>query len=101
MPKIPNSTRLYVIADIHGRIDLLNKLLKAIRKDANQNQSSRRMLITLGDYIDRGPDAKKVIEKLIRLPLRKFEKKYLKGNHEDMLLAFLKDPAQGILWLEN
>ena len=97
-----NWTGFYVIGDIHGRADLLNKLLKAIRKDASKHRSSRRVLITLGDYIDRGPNSKKVISKLIRLlPLRRFEKKYLRGNHEEMFLTFLKNPEEGVLWLEN
>jgi serine/threonine protein phosphatase 1 len=94
-------TRIYVIADIHGRADLLQKLLKAIEKDAREHDASRRILVTLGDYIDRGPESRKVIETLVHLPLSNFTAKHLCGNHEDMFLAFLEDPEEGLLWISN
>jgi diadenosine tetraphosphatase ApaH/serine/threonine PP2A family protein phosphatase len=53
--------------------------------------------VTLGDYIDRGPDSRGVIERLAQNP---FPTPYvaLKGNHESMLAAFLGDPAFGMHW---
>ncbi len=99
--RIPDSTCLYVIADIHGRDDLLNKLIKAIGKDAGKHEAERCILVTLGDYIDRGWDSQKVIDTLLHLPLKKFETRHLKGNHEDLFLQFLKDPNEGVLWVEN
>ncbi len=98
---IPKTTRLYAIADIHGRADLLNKLLKAIDKDAKNHDDSRHVLVTLGDYLDRGPHSRKVLETLLDLPLDRFESKHLKGNHEDLFLTFLKEPEQGVVWLSN
>lgn len=100
--KIPATTCIYAIADIHGRADLLIRLLHAINKDAQSCADQRRILITLGDYIDRGPNSRKVIETLVHLPLEGFEAKYLKGNHEDMFLDFLDDPIErGSSWLSN
>ncbi|WP_423062286.1 metallophosphoesterase family protein [Candidiatus Paracoxiella cheracis] len=100
--KIPATTRVYAIADMHGRADLLARLLRAISKDAASHTDQRRILITLGDYIDRGANSNKVIETLIELPLEDFEAKHLKGNHEEMLLDFLDDPLrEGVLWLSN
>ena len=99
--QIPKTTRIYTVADIHGRADLLAKLLRAIKKDAAPFEAQRRILVTLGDYIDRGSESRQVIEALIHLPLDGFEAKHLKGNHEDLLLAFINDPAEAVLWLSN
>lgn len=93
--------RLYVIADIHGRVDLLLRLLKRIGKDALQHASKQNVLITLGDYIDRGPDSKGVIDTLIHHAPRGFRKEHLCGNHEDLLLNFLRKPQTGLCWLIN
>lgn len=100
--KIPETTRIYAIADMHGRADLLARLLRAINKDAAAYSDQRRILVTLGDYIDRGPNSRKVIETLIQLPLEGFEAKHLQGNHEAMLLDFLSNPLdEGVLWISN
>ncbi|WP_264770591.1 metallophosphoesterase family protein [Coxiella burnetii] len=99
--KVPTTVRAYVIGDVHGCADLLTQMLKNIEKDAQLHPQSRHILVTLGDYIDRGPHSRKVIETLIHLPLNGFETRYLKGNHEDMFLNFLRDPEEGLLWLSN
>ena len=100
--KIPDTTRIYAIADMHGRADLLARLLRVIDKDAAAYGDHRCILVTLGDYIDRGPNSRKVIETLVQLPLKNFEAKHLQGNHEAMLLDFLNDPLEeGVLWLSN
>lgn len=101
MLKVPKNTRIYTIADIHGCSELLLAMLDAIRQDAEPYANQRRILITLGDYIDRGPDSFNVIETLIRLPLPGFEAKHLKGNHEDLFIDFLKNPIEGLTWLSN
>jgi serine/threonine protein phosphatase 1 len=90
------STRLYVIGDIHGRLDLLNQLIDAIRDDVDQ-YGDNCLIVTLGDYIDRGPDSRGVIERLMTNP---FPGDYvaLKGNHETMLESFLNDPEVGSHW---
>ena len=46
--------RLYVIGDIHGRLDLLDRLIDAIHRDADQF-GGKILTVTLGDYVDRGP----------------------------------------------
>ncbi len=94
--------RVYVIADIHGRVDLLRALLVAIREDATQHPNASCTLITLGDYIDRGSDSRAVVDQLLDPPLPSFARHYLKGNHEDMLLKFLEDPQEtGPHWIRN
>ena len=58
--KISNSSfldrgRLYVIGDIHGRADLLDRMIVAIVRDLEANPVAQSLTVTLGDYIDRGP----------------------------------------------
>ena len=95
--QIPNDNkRLYVIGDIHGRLDLLDRLIAAIDRDARE-RGGATLTVTLGDYIDRGPQSRGVLERLAENP---FPGDYvaLKGNHEVLLQAFLDDPGIGGQW---
>jgi predicted MPP superfamily phosphohydrolase len=89
-------TRVYAIGDIHGRLDLLERAIAAIREDIGE-AGPDAVTVTLGDYIDRGPTSRGVIERLASNP---FPTPYvaLKGNHETLLEGFLKDPATGEYW---
>ena len=83
-----------VVGDIHGRLDLLDLLL-----DKLANQASGAKLVFVGDYVDRGPDVRAVIDRLRALG---DDAVCLKGNHEAMLLEFLDDPIElGGRWLRN
>ena len=75
----------YAIGDIHGRADLLNKLLIKIARHAGDREYR---IVTLGDYVDRGPDSKGVLDTLMGLP----NLIALRGNHEAMFLAAIGDP---------
>jgi len=86
---------LFAIGDIHGHFNLLEKLIQKL----NPNKSVT--LIFLGDYIDRGPDSKKVVEFLIALS-QKVPCVFLKGNHENMLEKAQRRDSEAIkLWLWN
>lgn len=91
------SMRLYVIGDIHGRADLLDQIVEKIRNDLASHGEIDCVTVTLGDYLDRGPDSRGVIERLSRNP---FPTRYvaLKGNHEALLESFLRDPATADHW---
>ena len=91
-----NNTRLYVIGDIHGRSDLLDRLIATIDREA-KDLGADCLTVTLGDYIDRGADSRGVLDRLSRNP---FPGNYvaLKGNHEALLETFLGDPAVGAHW---
>jgi len=100
-PAAPEDARVYVIGDIHGRYDLLRRLRAQIVEDAEGAAVSRKVVVYLGDYVDRGDSSKQVIELLIAAPLDGFESVFLSGNHEAMMLGFLDDPSVGAMWLHN
>jgi serine/threonine protein phosphatase 1 len=87
----------YVIGDIHGCPDELTRLVDKLPL----NSSDR--LIFLGDYVDRGPDSKGVISYLIELQRTcPATVVFLKGNHEDMFLAYMGFPGKyGDMFLYN
>jgi len=88
--------RIYAIGDIHGRLDLLERAIEAIRRDV-EDRGPAVLTITLGDYIDRGPESSGVIGRLAANP---FPTPYvaLRGNHEAMLERFLIQPGIADDW---
>ena len=78
---------IYAIGDIHGRLELLDRLLEELQPDL-----SRDRLVFIGDYIDRGPQPREVVDYLIRLQAAAPPEQIvcLKGNHEAMFLDFLE-----------
>jgi Calcineurin-like phosphoesterase len=100
-PRLPEGQLLYAVGDIHGRADLLANLMRQIETDAAGRNAAKKTLIFLGDYIDRGPDSRGVIEMLLAGAPEGFEAHFLKGNHEALLLDFLADPWRLDHWLIN
>ncbi len=90
--------RVYAVGDIHGCSRQLDALLARIVADPAEG-ISRRFLVFLGDYVDRGPDSKGVIERLLTPPAG-FEATAVRGNHDQTLLDFLVDPAVYGVWRE-
>ena len=99
VPGLPSGQRVYAIGDIHGHLSLLDNLLSQVLEDAQQYPEHSKTLVFLGDYVDRGPDSKGVLERLRTLDLPGFEIICLSGNHEEMLLTFLEDVTMGLRWL--
>ncbi len=90
---------IYAVGDVHGRHDRLTRLLERIFEDAAAYDTIPK-IVFLGDYIDRGEQVRDTIELLIELAERpEAETVFLMGNHEHMLLHFLRDPASGSRWL--
>lgn len=81
--------RIYAVGDIHGRLDLLVKLESLIRRDIESGPPVPTSLVFLGDYVDRGPDSREVIEHLMRRQPFCTEQVFLRGNHEQVLLDVL------------
>jgi serine/threonine protein phosphatase 1 len=100
-PRTPRGYRAYAVGDIHGRLDLLDRLLAAIERDAERAPARKSVLVFLGDFIDRGPDSFGVIERLRTYRHRGIEPYFLAGNHEEVLLRLLAG-ERGILdsWLK-
>lgn len=88
------SNRLIAIGDIHGCRVALETLLDVIRPEATD------VVVTLGDYVDRGPDSRGVIDVLIELGKRT-QLVGLLGNHEEMMLAVVRQEEPHHAWLRH
>ncbi|KAF2990088.1 serine/threonine protein phosphatase [Methylocystis sp. MJC1] len=88
----PEGVRIYAIGDIHGRADLLDRLAQSVDGDLRNGAYDRVITVFLGDYVDRGLDSRGVIDRLAR---RDFPTPIvtLRGNHEDVMLRYLDNPA--------
>jgi serine/threonine protein phosphatase 1 len=90
-PSIPKGMRIYAIGDIHGRADLLAGLLSRVDAHLASRPVSNPVRIFLGDYIDRGPASREVLDLLIA-EARSCRSVFLKGNHESYLTEFTSNP---------
>lgn len=91
-----STPRTFVIGDLHGCADELDCLLDHIAP------GSADTVVFLGDYIDRGPSARAVVDRVLRLNHEGPRCVCLKGNHEDMFLAFLgRHGSHGEAFLRN
>lgn len=81
-------TLTFAFGDIHGCYEQFNQLLQKV--DSYPSKGKKIKLLFVGDYIDRGPDSKKVVDTIIDLQNDKYQKGIeviaLKGNHEDMMM---------------
>ena len=104
----PEGLTLYAIGDIHGRSDLLSAMLAAVAEDRREESAS--VVICVGDYVDRGRGSREVVELLLAFaadspiggeaagsdgPVR-----FLRGNHDQSLLDFLREPMSGPGWCD-
>ncbi|MEK9672167.1 MAG: metallophosphoesterase [Rhodospirillaceae bacterium] len=93
--------RIYAVGDLHGRSDLLRRLLSLIAEDAASIPPGARtatqpsVCVFLGDYIDSVTESEGVVEMLAGNPLPGFETIFLKGNHGDFFFAFLRAKITG------
>jgi len=90
--RLPDGLRIYAIGDIHGRADLLESLLLQIDVDCKLYPSRRPIVVFVGDYIDRGPASREVLDLLLGRERTK-ETIFLRGNHETFVHRFLSEPA--------
>ncbi|MGE4312664.1 MAG: metallophosphoesterase [Pseudobdellovibrionaceae bacterium] len=100
---IPAGTRIYAIGDLHGHLSALQKMHLAIDNDMAKREEMPTTIIYLGDYIDRGPESKALVERLAMLQAQDdgINRVFLRGNHENAFLGFLRDPMRyGLAWLK-
>jgi len=79
--------RLFAIGDIHGCVEELAAMLSAVAPVRGDT------VVFVGDYVDRGPAARDVVELLLDYRRGEADYVFLKGNHEDMMLSFLGLPG--------
>ena len=92
VPRLPDGVRIYAIGDVHGRADLLERLLLRINTDIALHPVTRPIHLLVGDYIDRGPNSRDVLDLLIHWAQYR-EMVFLRGNHEVLIQDFLSKPA--------
>uniref|UniRef100_Q07SP8 Metallophosphoesterase n=1 Tax=Rhodopseudomonas palustris (strain BisA53) TaxID=316055 RepID=Q07SP8_RHOP5 len=97
-PRLPDGYRLYAVGDIHGCATLLQRAFDSIDEDLSRAGSLTVIEVYLGDYIDRGPDSRRVLDLLIS---RRKERQVvcIKGNHEAFALNALVDWRKAPTWL--
>jgi len=101
--RVPDGVRVYAIGDIHGRADLLEQILGSVELDMARDAVGieRFAAVFLGDYIDRGPSSRRVLDILMNGIPKGLEAVFLKGNHEHFLVSFLDGTGDPASWLFN
>lgn len=98
--RVPPRTVVYGVGDIHGRLDLLRDMHEQINQDAGARDADDFVVVYIGDYIDRGPSSRQVLDLLINGPLPGTRQVFLLGNHEQSMLSFINgDRALGEAWI--
>ncbi|WP_011579717.1 MULTISPECIES: metallophosphoesterase [Chelativorans] len=93
----PPGMRIYAVGDIHGRHDLMAEMHRRIMAEIIEEKPADWRIIYLGDYVDRGPASRQVLELLSRSIKADSRVMALAGNHDLGFLAFLAQPrAQGL-----
>jgi len=95
--------RVYAIGDVHGRLDLLRKLMGRIFEDMSRGTDTTKnmRIIFLGDLIDRGPDSKDCLQ-YVQGYMHDHGAELILGNHEELFLRSIKgDPQAQELWLKH
>ncbi len=97
MRRVPDGKRVYAVGDVHGRLDLFDRLLARIEAD-RRRWSGEAEVVLLGDYVDRGPDSAALLDRLARGMPDWADWTLLKGNHEQAMLdSFDGDRRAGSL----
>jgi serine/threonine protein phosphatase 1 len=96
--RAPDGVRLYAIGDVHGRLDLLAAMHARIAVEIASDRPVDWRVIHLGDYVDRGPASKGVLDFLISARQRDPRNIMLAGNHDAGFLDFLDHPEPETLF---
>lgn len=99
-PSGPKRRRAYVIGDVHGCLELLERLLSRIELEIREDARPKTSIVFLGDLIDRGPHSAAVIERLRTYAPPGASVHFIMGNHEEVMLRVLDGEAELIpSWL--
>ena len=91
-PRLPKGLRIYAVGDVHGHDYALKDVFSRIDADRAARPITRPVEIFLGDYVDRGPASREVLDRLVSRN-HEHEMVLLKGNHEALFLDFFKNPS--------
>lgn len=91
------SEKIFAVGDIHGCYEKLVAMMKVLPWDRDNGD----VLIFIGDYVDRGPQSREVVEYLVRLKRKGGNLVFLKGNHEKMLLDYYIQQRDQMLYVAN
>ena len=94
--QVRRGLRLFAIGDIHGCCKQLQAILRLIDDYQSRNPIEHHKLLFLGDYVDRGPDNRGVIELLMFLNESDRDCCFLLGNHDERMLRFIDNPS--LVW---
>lgn len=94
--RVPPGERVYAIGDVHGRLDCLDTLLGLIAEDRARHGEAVTTLVFLGDFVDRGPDSRGVVERVRTLDLPGVTIRSLKGNHEEIMLEAMANDRSSL-----
>lgn len=98
---VGGTMRVYAVGDIHGRDDLLAALLEQIARDEADRPPLPRLLILLGDLVDRGPASRQVVDRAMTLARSGENIRFLKGNHEEVFIAAARGEPQSARFLRR
>lgn len=100
--RTPEGMRLYAIGDVHGCLDALKRVHDEIASDLAKRPAQDWRVIHVGDYIDRGPENRAVIDYLIGKSAEDPHMIFLMGNHDEMFLASIEGNASlARVWISN
>ena len=98
--RLPDDVSIIAFGDVHGCFDKLEPLLERIAARAAASPQRRHIAVSVGDLVDRGPDSALVVDRLAG-GLPGCELVVLRGNHEAMMLDFLRSGEGAENWLRN
>lgn len=88
-PSGPKGRRAYAIGDVHGCLDLLDRLLARIEREIAEETKLKASIVFLGDLVDRGPSSSQVIERLRTYAHPRASTHFVMGNHEEVMLRVI------------
>lgn len=89
--------KIFAFGDLHGRFDMLSVAMAGVRA-RSAGETRTPILVFLGDYVDRGPQSRQIIELLCQIRAADPSARFLMGNHEEAMLRFLDDLEVGLAW---
>jgi len=98
-PRVPAGTSIIAFGDVHGHLELVEDILAQASARARARPDRRHIVISLGDLVDRGPDSRGVVARLMGT-VPGCELHVIRGNHETLLMSFLQGDPDANVWVK-